>query len=115
MFSLLADIVVATHLIWIGFLIFGALIGRKIRPVMWLHLGSLVFSVVLQINYWICPLTHLEVWLRGKSGGAYSGPFIQRYVERLVYLNVSRTAVFVGTVVVIAGTLLLYRRRLRRC
>jgi len=108
MYSILADIVVAVHLLWIMFLIFGALVGWKVRWVMWLHLGSLGFSVVLQVFGWLCPLTHLEVWLRAKSGWAYSGMFIQHYVEKLVYLDVSRTAVFVGTAVVIAGSGVLY-------
>ena len=110
MYSILADIVVAVHLLWIMFLIFGALVGRRVRWAMWLHLGSLGFSVFLQVFGWLCPLTHLEVWLRGKSGGAYSGSFIQHYVEKLVYLDVSRTAVFIGTGVVIVGTCIVYLR-----
>lgn len=111
---LLADIVVAAHLLWIGFLIFGALVGRKVRWVMWLHLASLGFSLVLQIFGWLCPLTHLEIWLREQAGGGYSGPFIQHYVERLVYLDAPRWKVFVGTVVVIGGSGVLYWRAVRR-
>ncbi len=108
MYAIFADIVVAVHLLWIGFLIFGALIGRKITWVMWLHIGALIFSVILQIKGWLCPLTHLENYLRAKSGWTYSGPFIQHYVEELVYLDVSRQAVFIGTTVVILGSAVVY-------
>jgi len=75
---------------------------------MWLHISALAFSVVLQLKGWLCPLTHLENYLRAKSGWTYSGPFIQYYIEKLVYLEVSRTAVMIGTILVIAGSLLVY-------
>jgi len=104
LYQILADITVAFHFAWILFLIFGALIGRRVKWVRLLHVGSLVFSVLLQLFSWICPLTHLEVWLRGKSGWTYTGNFIQHYVEKLVYLDVPREAVFIGTVVVVLGT-----------
>ncbi|NQU06363.1 MAG: DUF2784 domain-containing protein [Calditrichaeota bacterium] len=108
MYNLLADIIVSLHLLWILFLIFGALIGRKVKWVRALHIASLGFSVLLQLKSWICPLTHLEVWLRGKAGWTYSGNFIQHYVEKLVYLDVSRMAVFIGTIAVIFLTVVLY-------
>ncbi len=57
--KLAADLVVVIHLLWILFIIFGALIGRRIIWVKWLHIGALAFSVVLQIFQWICPLTYL--------------------------------------------------------
>ena len=108
MFTILADIVVAFHLFWIGFLIFGALVGRKVRRVMYLHLASLGFSVMLQTFDWICPLTPLEVWLREQEGGGYTGAFIPHYIERLVYLDVPRWVVFAATVVVIGGSGVVY-------
>jgi len=114
MYEILADIVVATHFLWILFLIFGAIPGRRIRWVRILHICSLIFSVLLQLNNWICPLTHLEVWLRAKSGWTYSGGFIQHYIEKLVYLEAPRWTIFAGTVMVIMVTIWIYWRAFRQ-
>jgi len=114
MYSLLADIVVAIHFLWILFLIFGAIPGRLIKWVRILHICSLAFSVLLQLKNWICPLTHLEVWLRAKSGWAYSGSFIQHYVEKLVYLEAPRWVIFIGTAVVIGVTGVVYLKSITR-
>lgn len=109
LFVVAADVVVALHLLWIVFLILGAIPGRRWVWVKWTHLASLTFSVVLQIFRWVCPLTHLEIWLR-KLGGAqpYEGTFIRHYVERIVYAEIPRVMVFTGTLVVIAFSAWMY-------
>ena len=114
-YRITADITVICHLLWILFLIFGAVIGVRIKRVRIVHLAALGFSILLQLNGWICPITHLEVWLRGKAGGGYSGEFIRHYVEKLVYLDVSRGAVLAVTVAVVGVTVWLYFfRKMRR-
>jgi len=97
-----ADTVVVLHLLWIVFLILGALPGRRWPWVKWTHLASLAFSIALQVFSWICPLTHLEIWLR-KLGGAqpYEGTFIRHYVEQVVYAEIPRGALLSGTLVVV--------------
>ncbi len=109
---MLADSVVLLHFLWIVFLIFGALAGYYLRWVKYLHLGSLVFSLLLQGFGWICPLTILEVWLRQQQtpGGGYRGGFIQHYVEKIVYLDVPAWVILVGTLVVVAITVWVYLR-----
>lgn len=104
-----ADAVVVLHLLWIVFLILGAIPGRRRAWVKWMHLASLAFSVALQVFHWICPLTHLEVWLR-KLGGAqpYEGTFIRHYVERFVYAEIPRGVVFTGTLAVIVFSAWMY-------
>lgn len=110
-----ADLVVLIHLLWIVFLIVGALPGARWPWVKWTHLGALVFSVVLQLFGWVCPITHLEVWLR-QAGGAtpYEGTFIRHYLESLVYARLPPTAIFLGTLVVIGVSLWVYFGRRRR-
>jgi hypothetical protein len=95
-FKISADIVVFVHFSWILFLIFGVLIGFRIRWVMWVHLGGLVFSLVLQYTRALCPLTYLEVWLRNRHDPslAYPGSFIAHYAEELVYLQVDKNQLF---------------------
>ena len=101
--SLAADAVVVIHFGWILFLIGGSLIGRHMRWVMWLHLSALGYSLLLQIFPWICPLTHLEFWLRNRSasGEAYSGSFIIHYLERIIYLEAPQEWIFLLTGLVV--------------
>jgi hypothetical protein len=105
-----ADGVVVIHFAWILFLIGGALIGRRVRRVMWLHLGALTYSVLLQSFNWICPLTYLELWLWNRTpSGSYSGSFIAHYLEKLIYMDIPRGLVFALTVAVIIISAVVYR------
>lgn len=89
-FVLLADIIVFIHFLWIVFLIFGALWGRRHRIVKFIHIAGIIFALIIQIFDWYCPLTHLEVWLRKKQDpflGYKEGSFIIHYVEKLIYIE----------------------------
>jgi hypothetical protein len=110
-YKIAADIVVAFHLLWILFIIFGAIPGRRWLTVRLLHLGSIVFSLLLQSFGWICPLTHLEVWLRQtqQTATGYSGSFISHYLDKLIYLDVSALYIFIGTIVVIVFSFVFYQ------
>jgi hypothetical protein len=95
----LADALVLMHLGWILFLIFGALAGRRWPWVKWLHLSGLAFALVLTAAGWICPLTHLEVALRGSgpgAGGGYPGSFLGHYAERWVYPGAPQGSILLG-------------------
>ena len=109
-YKLLADAVVLLHLAWIVFLFAGAVWGRKYRAVRILHLSGLSFAIVSEIMDWICPLTHLEAWLRSRHDPAltYTGSFIAHYVEKLIYIDISRTAVFILTILLVAFNLWMY-------
>jgi hypothetical protein len=112
-YKLLADTVVLLHLAWIVFLFIGSIWGRKYKAVKIVHLGGLSFAIVSEIFDWICPITHLEIWLRSKHDPAltYTGSFIAHYVEELIYIDVSRTAVFVCTVLLVGFNLWMYFRK----
>jgi hypothetical protein len=104
-----ADGVVLLHLLWIVFLIGGAWPGRRRPWVKWTHLAALGFSVALQVFGWVCPLTHVEAWLRAAGGAQpYEGTFIRHYLERLVYVELPPPAILLGTLIVIGVTLWLY-------
>ena len=64
LYKLLADCVVLCHFLWILFLIFGGIWGRRRRWVRFVHVPALFFAFFIEISDWYCPLTHLEVWLR---------------------------------------------------
>ena len=109
---MLAEAVVFLHLLWILFLIFGALAGRYPRWVKILHLGGLIYSLLLQGCGWICPLTTLEVWLRQRQAPAsgYGGGFMQYYAGKIVYLDVAPGHILLGTLCVLAFSGWLYLR-----
>jgi hypothetical protein len=109
-YGLLADAVVLLHLGWIIFLFTGAVWGRKYKAVGIIHLGGLAFALISEIMDWICPLTHLEAWLRARHDPAmtYAGSFIVHYIEDLIYIDVSRTAVFICTILLVAFNLWMY-------
>lgn len=118
MYRTLADGVVLVHFGWILFLIFGGHWGARHRGVRMLHVGGLCFALILQVFDWYCPLTHLEGWLRWRDDQAYlqERSFIIHYVEKIVYLELSRPAVFVLTAGLCAFNAWLYlgrRKKLR--
>jgi hypothetical protein len=112
-YSFAADIVILTHFLWIIFLIFGALWGRRHRLVKIFHLFGLGFAVIIQIFGWYCPLTHLEIWLRRMHNPeiTYSGSFIVHYIEKLVYFNISMKVIFVLTIALIAVSAWIYLKK----
>jgi hypothetical protein len=112
-YRVLADAVVFFHFLWIVFLLFGVIIGRRNRSVKYLHISGLIFALTIQVFNWYCPLTHLEVWLRAKHDPAfaYPGSFIIHYMEELVYVELSRPLIFVLTILLCGVNARLYLKR----
>jgi len=115
-YKLLADAVVLIHFLWILFLFFGATVGAKYRVLRILHLSGLAFALITEILGWYCPLTYLEVWLRSKHDPhlAYTGSFIIHYVEKMIYLELSRMPIVIGTVILVGFNVWFYRKRRER-
>jgi hypothetical protein len=113
LYKALAEAVVLLHFLWIVFLVLGAFPGARYRGVKYLHLGGLGFAVVMQAADWYCPLTHLEVWLRRRHDPAldYGGSFIVHYLEEIVYLDVSRGAIFGLTIALCAFNAWMYLKK----
>ena len=88
-------------------------VGARVRVLKILHLSGLAFALMIQVFGWYCPLTTLEVWLRSKHDPrlAYTGSFIIHYVEKIVYLDLSRTLIVMGTVIVVGFNLWFYLGR----
>jgi hypothetical protein len=77
------------------------------------HISGLGFAVLLQIIGWYCPLTYLEIWLREKHDPSvtYKGSFIIHYVEKLVYIDLTREIVFVLTLMLVSVSAYMYLKR----
>lgn len=96
--SLLADIVVVAHLIYVGFVIFGflaipagwALGWGWVRnlPFRLLHICAIAFVGLEGLIGMVCPLTDLEAQLRLAAGeNPGGGAFIARLAAKLIYYN----------------------------
>jgi hypothetical protein len=88
-YSALASAILALHLLFILWVVFGASVTRR-RPVLrWLHLGYLVWGMLIEILPWNCPLTWAENFLEARAGVApYQGGFLLHYLDALVYPDV---------------------------
>jgi TRAP-type uncharacterized transport system fused permease subunit len=115
-FSIAADMTVILHLVWIIFLIFGALPGRRHKWTKRVHVSGLIFALIIQTAGWYCPLTYIEIWLRNMHDPltSYSGSFIINYVNRIVYMKIPQSAVFAATVFLIFVNVLIYRKSSKR-
>ena len=111
-YSALAIAVLFLHALFILWLIFGALLTRS-RPLLrGLHIASLVWGILTEALPWPCPLTLLENWLEGKAGiQPYEGGFLLHSLDKLVYPDISATALTVGAVIVCTLNLACYARQ----
>jgi len=117
-FSLLADLVVVIHFLFILFVIFGGLLVLHKRSWAWLHIPAALWGALVEFTGWICPLTPMENWLRLQGGGpAYTSGFIERYVVSIIYpsfLTRSQQIVLGLAVIIINGAIygwIIWKRR----
>ena len=113
LYGLMADLVVVVHLAFILFVAVGALLAWRWPWLLLLHAPSLAWAVASVTFGVACPLTPLEKSFRRLAGEeGYSGGFVDRYVEGVVYPE-SLTPLLraMVAVAVVAGYAGLYRRR----
>ncbi|MGD8430770.1 MAG: DUF2784 domain-containing protein [Ectothiorhodospiraceae bacterium] len=85
-YRLLADGVLLLHFVFVAFVVLGGFLCLWRVWVAWLHLPAAAWSVAVNAQGWICPLTPLEWRLRMAAGrGAYEGGFLEHYLAPLVY------------------------------
>jgi Protein of Unknown function (DUF2784) len=85
----LAIAVLALHLVWCAWVVFGWLATRG-RPVLrWAHIASLVYSIFIETAPVPCPLTLAEQWCESRAGiTPYTQPFLVHYLEATIYPNI---------------------------
>ena len=108
-YSGLAVCVLLLHMLFILWVVFGALLTRS-RPVLrWLHIVSLIWGILTELLPWPCPLTVLENLLEGKGVvEPYLGGFLLHYLDKLVYPDISATLLTVAGVLICVLNLVLY-------
>jgi hypothetical protein len=119
-YSYFAILTLLLHLLWILFIVFGFVFALKGSKLAFIHLGGLLFSLVINLFGWYCPLTYLENYLYHLQdrGFGYSGSFIIHYLERLIYPNVAERTIRVGEITFVIVNLIAYtvllKKHLRR-
>ena len=95
----LADLVLLLHALFVVFVVAALLLTIVGGYRQWLWVRNWWFRVVHLVGIavvvaqsWaglLCPLTTLEMWLRGRAGDVqYNGSFIQYWLERFLYYAV---------------------------
>ena len=110
-YSVLASSVLGLHLLFILWVIFGALVARS-RPLLrCVHITCLIWGILVEVLPWPCPLTLLENWLESRAGvEPYQGGFLLHYLDALVYPNTPPLLLTVAGVVICMVNLGLYAR-----
>src|SRR6266700_4147826 len=113
LYSALAVSVLLLHVLFIVWVVFGALLTRS-RPILrWLHIGSLTWGILAELLPWPCPLTLLENWLEGKAGvEPYQGGFLLHYMDKMVYPDIAASVLTVTGVIICALNLTFYGRQI---
>lgn len=98
LYQLLADLVLTVHFAIVVFVVggqalvvIGSFRGWQLARSLWFRLAHLVAIAVVVAQAWLgaaCPLTTLEMWLRGKARGTtYSGSFVEHWLQRVLYYD----------------------------
>ena len=119
-YSLLADLVVVVHVLFVAFVVLGGLPVLRWPRLAWAHVPAALWGALIEFAGWVCPLTPLENDLRRLGGQAgYEGGFVERYLLAVLYPHgLTRTHQLVLGLLVLAVNALAYaclwRRRKRR-
>lgn len=95
-YLLAADAVLLLHVLFVVFVVTGLLLILAGKLLSWAWVRNWWFRVlhlaaigVVVLQSWlgvICPLTKLEMYLRGKAGDAtYAGSFVAHWLESILY------------------------------
>jgi hypothetical protein len=103
-YRLAARLVLAVHTTWVVFLVAGFPLGRRNRWLRSLHLGGLIFNMVLETFDLACPLTKLQKWLMGHYTVPYTGTCISYYVQTTLSITLApRLVVFLSFLLLVGS------------
>ena len=113
MYGSAAAFVLAVHLVWILWIIFGAFFTRGRLLLTCIHIAALGWGIAVEVGPWPCPLTLVEQFFETKAGIVpYQGGFLIHYLDSIVYPNLSDELLTILGVVVCAANLAIYAWRL---
>jgi len=115
LYYVLACAVMALHASFIVWVIFGAALTRRHPLLRWFHIASLLWSVLIEVLPWPCPLTLVEQWLELRAGlNSYQGGFLLHYLDIFIYPDVPPMLLTEAALAVVIINLAIYGLRLHR-
>ena len=113
---LAADAVLVLHLLFILFVVAGAVLVMRWPKVAWLHLPAAAWGTFVEATGRICPLTTLENLLRRQAGlEGYTDSFVEHYLVPVIYpAGLTRDIQWWLAAVVVVTNVVCYSYILRR-
>ena len=103
------------HLAWIAWVLLGWTFTRRRRVLAWAHVGSLGYSIFIEVSQLPCPLTLAEVYFERRAGMTpFHQPFLVHYLEVAIYPDISPVALTVGAVAVCVAIMGIHVARWQR-
>ncbi len=119
-YHVLTNLTILFHFLWILFIVFGLFLVWKWPKVAFVHLGGLLFSLIINLFGWYCPLTYLENYLNASvvERAGYGNSFISRYLAPIVYPDLPENVLRIGEILFVVVLLFVYgalaRKHLKR-
>ena len=114
-YALLAVAVLLIHLLYIAWVIFGALLTRGRPRLAWVHVATILWGIITETTSAPCPLTLVENWCEARAGVApYHGPFLLHYLDATVYPNVPAALLVSVAVIICVFNLSVYALRWKK-
>jgi Protein of Unknown function (DUF2784) len=115
----LATAALALHFGYMAYLVLGGFVAWRWPRTIWLHLGAVVWGLLIISGKVDCPLTYAENWARERAGlTRLSQGFVDRFLDNVIYpaqyVNVARLGVAIVVGVSWAGVYLQWRKRRAR-
>jgi hypothetical protein len=80
------ELVLAAHFAFVVFAVFGGLLTFADTRWILVHVPAVIWSAVVNLAGWTCPLTPLEQELRRRAAlSGYEGGFVEHYIGPLIY------------------------------
>jgi hypothetical protein len=114
-YRLAAALVLLLHLAFIAFVVAGALLARRRRWVLAVHLPAALWGFWVELSGAGCPLTQVENWLRVRGGASgYDEGFIEHYLLAAIYpTGLTRGMQLILAALVLAANAVAYARVLK--
>src|SRR5690349_10464189 len=109
MYGAAAAVVLGAHLLWIVWVIFGAVCTRNRPLIAGFHIASVSWGIVAEVGPWPCPLTVAEQLFETEAGSdPYHGGFVIHYLDAIVYPDIPAELLMALGLMVCALNLAIY-------
>ncbi|MEV7226406.1 DUF2784 domain-containing protein [Polymorphospora sp. NPDC051019] len=113
-YELLTTVILVLHFAFVAYVVLGGFIAWRWPRTFWAHAVAASWGLIVVAAGLTCPLTTAEAWSRRQAGeSGYTGGFIDRYIEGVLYPERFTPLVQALVAVAVLGSwaVLLLRRR----